>query len=118
MNIESRKITAFCLPAGHYEWLRLPMGLRNAPLTFQRMINTLFAGVIGNGLIAYFDDLIVASKDLDSHLKKLLLVLQKLAQADRKVNLLNVNSLNHALSLLDMSLKELAFTLLNLKSLL
>ncbi len=87
MDKESRKITAFSTPAGHYEWFRLPLGLQNAPLTFQRMINTLFAGVIGNGLFLYLDDLIVVSKDLDSHLKKLSLVFQKLTQAGLKVKL-------------------------------
>ncbi len=50
------------------------MGLRNAPLTFQRMVNTPFAGVIGDGLFVYLDDLIVVSKGLDSHLEKLALV--------------------------------------------
>ncbi len=87
MDKESKEITAFSTPAGHYEWLRLPMGLRNAPLTFQRMVNTLFAGVTGNGLFVYLDDLIVVSKDLDSHLEKLSLVFQKLTQADLKVKL-------------------------------
>ncbi len=58
---ESREITAFSTPAGHYELLLLFMGLRNAPLTFQRMIYTLFTRVIGNRLFVYRDDLIVAS---------------------------------------------------------
>ncbi len=87
MDKESREITEFFTPDGHYEWLRLPMGLRNAPLTFQRMVNTLFAGVIGNGLFVYLDDLIVVLKDLDCHLKKLSLVFQKLTQAGCKVKL-------------------------------
>ncbi len=116
MDKEFREITAFSTPPGHYEWLRLPMGLRNAPLTFQRVINTLFAGVIGNGLFVYLDDLIVVSKDLDSRLQKLSLVLQNLTQAGLKVKL--TNSLNHALSFLDISLMEMVFTLLILKSLL
>ncbi len=51
------------------------------------MINTLFAGVIGNGLFVYLDDLIIASKDLDGHLQKLSLVFQKLTQAGLKVKL-------------------------------
>ncbi len=57
------------------------MGLRNAPLTFQRMVNTLFSGVICKGLYVYLDDLFVVSKDLDSHLQQLSLVFQKLTQA-------------------------------------
>ncbi len=87
MNNESRKITALSTPAGHYEWLRHPMGLLNAPLTFQRMMNTLFFGVIGNGLFAHLDDLIVISKDLGSHLMELSLILQNIAQAGLKVKL-------------------------------
>ncbi len=118
MDKESREITAFSTPAGHYEWLRHHMGLRNTPLTFQRMINTLFAGVIGNGLFVYLDGLIVISKDLDSHLQRHSLVFQKLTQAGLKAKLANVNSLNYALSFLDISLMEMEFTLLILKSLL
>ncbi len=87
MDKESREITAFSTPAGDYEWLRRPMDLRNAPLTFQRMINTLFAVVLGNGLLVYLDDLIVISKDLDSRLQKLSLLFQKLTQAGLKVKL-------------------------------
>ncbi len=87
MEDNSREITAFSTPAGHYEWLRLPMGLRNTPLTFQRMINTLFSGVKGKALFVYFDDFIVVSKDLDSHLQQLSLVFQKLTQAGLKAKL-------------------------------
>ncbi len=51
------------------------------------MVNTLFSGVIGKGLFVYLDDLIVVSKDLDSHLQKLSLVFQELTQADLKAKL-------------------------------
>ncbi len=63
------------------------MGLRNAPLTFQRMVNTLFSSIIGKGLFVYLDDLIVVSKDLDSHLQQLCLVFQKLTEAGLKAKL-------------------------------
>ncbi len=62
LDAKSREITAFST-AGHDEWLRIPVGLRNARLTFQRMVKSLFAGVIGNGLFFYLDDLIVVSKN-------------------------------------------------------
>ncbi len=31
----SREVTAFSTPSGHYEWLKMPMGLKGASLTFQ-----------------------------------------------------------------------------------
>ncbi len=82
LNAKSRKITP-----GHYEWLRLPMGLLNAPLTFQRMVNTLFAGVIGNGLFVYRDDFIVVSKDSESHFRNLDFVFSRLREAGLMANL-------------------------------
>ncbi len=87
MDDKSRDITVFSTLVGHYEWLRLPVGLRNETLTFQRMINTLFSGVIGKGLLVYLDDIIVVSKELDSHLQQLSLVFQKLTQTGLKAKL-------------------------------
>ncbi len=85
LDAKSRETTAFSTPSGHYEWLHLPMGLRNAPLTFQKMVNSLFLGFIGNGVFSYLDDLIIISKDLDLH--KLDLVFTKLEEACLKAKL-------------------------------
>ncbi len=63
------------------------MGLRNALLTFQRMVNSLFPGLIGNGMFCYLDDLIIVSKDLQSHLHKLDLVFTKIEEAGLKAKL-------------------------------
>ena len=87
LDENSRHITAFSTPSGHYEWLRCPMGLRNSPLTCQRLINSIFSGLIGDGLFVYLDDLILVSQDLDTHLTKLALVLQKFSDAGLKLNL-------------------------------
>ncbi len=87
LDEESRKITAFFTPSGHYEWLRCPTGLGNSPLTCQRLISGLFQGLIGNGLSVYMDDLILVSQGVDSHLDKLALVFQKFAEAGLKLNL-------------------------------
>ncbi len=38
-------------------------GLKSPPLTFQRLINGIFAGMHGKTVFAYLDDTIVASKD-------------------------------------------------------
>ena len=87
LSPSSRPITAFSTPKGHFEWLRCPMGLRNSPLTCQRLVNSLFQGLIGDGLFVYLDDLILVSKDLDSHFQKLSLVLQKFTEAGLKLNI-------------------------------
>ncbi len=34
MAVESREITAFSIPSGHFEWLWMPFGLKTAPITF------------------------------------------------------------------------------------
>ena len=87
MAQESKEITAFSTPSGHYHWLRMPFGLKAAPLTFQRMINTIFAGMLGTSVHAYLDDLIVVSKDAKTHFQDLRMVFQRLQEANLKVKL-------------------------------
>ncbi len=83
---ESKEVTAFSTPTGHFEWLRIPFGLKSAPITFQRMINTLFA-MLGKDVYAYLDDLIICSKNGDTHLADLEAVLLKLKEAGLKAKL-------------------------------
>ncbi len=77
MAAESREITAFSTLSGHFEWLWMPFGLKMAPITIQRMINTLSSDMTGE-VYAYLNDLIICSKDVESHLAKLEAVLLKL----------------------------------------
>lgn len=41
MDEHSRKYTAFIVPNGHFEFLRVPFGLCNSPAIFQKFINSL-----------------------------------------------------------------------------
>ncbi len=91
------------------------MALRNDPLTFLRMVNSLFAGVIGNGLFVYLDDLNVVSKDLESHYRDLDLVFSRLREAALKANLSKCKFLKAVSSSLGTSSMEQAFTLFTLK---
>ncbi len=84
---ESREVTAFSTPRGHFEWLRMPFGMKSAPITFQRLINTLFSDILGKHIHAYLDDLIICSKDGDVHLAHLKAVLLKLKEAGLKAKL-------------------------------
>lgn len=79
MDEESIPWTAFISPAGLYEWLVMPFGLKNAPAVFQRKMDDCFRGT--EGFIAvYIDDILVFSQDLqqhEEHLKVMLEICQK-----------------------------------------
>ena len=56
---EDRVKTAFSTSQGHYEYLRMPFGLKSAPSTFQRMMNHILMGLIGTRCFVYLDDIII-----------------------------------------------------------
>lgn len=64
---QSRKYTAFIVPDGYYECLRVPFGLCNSPASFQRFINIVFKDLIREKVVlTYLDDLIIPSTDYKS----------------------------------------------------
>ena len=81
MDPRDREKTAFIVEDGVYEFNVMPFGLTNAPATFQRMMNRVFAGVNGQFIVVYLDDLNVYSRDFNEHLKHLKEVFERLRQA-------------------------------------
>jgi len=59
--------TAFSIPYGHYEYKRMPLGLKNAPATFQRLMDSILTGLQGNELFIYLDDIVVYVRSLEEH---------------------------------------------------
>jgi hypothetical protein len=72
--------TAFVTTEGQYEFKVLPMGLSNAPATFQREMNSMFRDMINKSLLIYLDDILVMSDTADQHLQHLEAVLLRLRE--------------------------------------
>ena len=71
--------TAFNTKYGQFEYLVMPMGLCNAPATFQSLMNRIFYDCVDVFLVVYMDDLLIFSKDEKSHFEHLNIVLSRLA---------------------------------------
>ena len=72
MDEESKPLTAFTVGLlGFYECERMPFRLTNAPATFWRLMETCLGDFNLHWCIIYLDDIVIFSKDLTSHLKRL-----------------------------------------------
>jgi hypothetical protein len=70
MDPASAQFTAFGTEAGLYEYMVIPMGLTNAPATFQRIMNHLLADVIKKGfVVVYIDDILIFSESIEEHVE-------------------------------------------------
>ncbi|KAK3541748.1 hypothetical protein QTP86_002145, partial [Hemibagrus guttatus] len=70
--------TAFHTTHGHYEYCVMPFGLTNAPAVFQALINGVFRDLLGRGVIAYIDDILVYSTSMEDHVRQVREVLARL----------------------------------------
>jgi len=72
MAEESRKYTAFIIPNGHYEFLRMPFGLCLASAYFQKYVNAVFGDLMARSIVTiYMDDLIISSVDYKEEIQYL-----------------------------------------------
>nr|XP_012152955.1 PREDICTED: uncharacterized protein LOC105664165 [Megachile rotundata] len=85
MNPNSKKYTAFSTPQSHFHYNRMPFGLKNAPATFQRMIDIALRGLIGKHCFVYHDDIIIFGSTIQEHNQNLAIVLHKLQDLKLKL---------------------------------
>ncbi|KAL6440856.1 hypothetical protein ACFW04_003346 [Cataglyphis niger] len=77
--------TAFSTPHGHYEFNRMPFGLKNAPATFQRLMDQVLSGLQGSELFVYLDDIVLYASSLREHEIKFDKLAERLRQANLKL---------------------------------
>ncbi|CAF1074989.1 unnamed protein product [Brachionus calyciflorus] len=70
MDNESRKFTAFSTPDGHYQFKRMPFGLKNAPAQFSKIMS---------------NDIIIHSKTAEDHAERIKIISQLLREANLKI---------------------------------
>ncbi|KAI5735703.1 hypothetical protein M8J77_021620 [Diaphorina citri] len=87
MDENSIQKTAFNTEGGHYEYLRMPMGLKNSPSTFQRVMDDVLRGLVNECCLVYLDDIIIFGSSLQQHLQNIRKVLTRLRDSNLKIQL-------------------------------
>ena len=82
MAEEDRPKTAFSTK-GHWEYNRIPFGLKTAPATFQRMMNMVLSGLTGSRCFVFLDD--VYAKSLADHDTEIRQVFDRLRGSNLKL---------------------------------
>ena len=70
--------TAIITPFGLFEFLRMPFGLKNAAQAFQRLMDSVCAGL--DFVFDYLDDILIASESKTEHKEHLQLLFGRLAE--------------------------------------
>ena len=88
MRKADRHKTAFVCELGLFEWRRMPFGMCNASATFQRAIARGLRNIVnreGSMVMAYIDDIVIATETVEDHMSRLREVFECLAEASFKM---------------------------------
>ena len=87
MKEADQEKTSFVTNQGLFCYKVMPFGLKNAVVTYQRLINKMFSHQIGRNVQVYVDDMLVKSQCEDDHLDDLRETLDTLRSYNMKLNL-------------------------------
>jgi len=83
---EDQEKTAFTCPFGVFAYRRMPSGLCNAPMTFQRCMLSIFFDMIEKNIKVFMDDFLVFGKSFDQCLIHLDVVLKRCTETNLILN--------------------------------
>ena len=83
---EDREKTAFTTGQGLYQFRSMPMGLTNAPATFQRVMELVLKGLPWHVCMIYLDDILIYSQSFETHLAALEQVFTRIGAAGLRLN--------------------------------
>ena len=86
MHPDDVHLTAVSMPFGLYEWLVMPMGLRNLPAIHQRRVTKALQSLIGKICHIYLDDIIIWSDTVEDHICDVRTVFAALKAAKLYIN--------------------------------
>jgi len=85
MDMKDADKTTFIVRTGTYRFRRVPFGVCNAGLTFQRVMDLALKGLNFDMCLVYLDDIIVYSSTVKEHLLRLRKFFDRLRIADLKL---------------------------------
>ena len=98
---EDREKTAFVTQNGHYQWKRLPFGLKTSPAIFQRTLSNV---IRRNGLsgfcVNYIDDILLFSENFEDHLSQIERLMKTMLESGFKLKLSKCDFAKHSVKYL------------------
>ena len=86
MDPNDQEKTSFVIAQGTYCYIVMPLGLKNAGATYQRLVNKMFQKQIGTTMEVYIDDMLVKSTTAELHIAHLSEAFQILRNYNMKLN--------------------------------
>ena len=86
MKREDEEKTCFITTFGTYCFVRMPEGLKNVEPTFCRITKAIFEQQLGRNIFTYFDDVVVESKEKNSHISDLAETFGRMRESKLKLN--------------------------------
>ena len=110
MELKDRVKTAFRTHKGLHQFKRLPLGLKNGPAVFQRVMNKVLSQYLWVFTLVYIDDIIVYSKTFEDHLNHLDKVLEAIESAGITLSPKKCHIAYQSLTLLGQKVSRLGIT--------